>query len=123
MMRERRGLRFLKMRESRHNGAYILVRYIRQSSHKHFQISQHVGACVFDEYAHIERDLVVTAASRMQFFARLAYALGEQALDVHMDVLVALRERNGAAFYVAEYATQARYYSFAFLPAYNAGFA
>ena len=43
---------------------------------------------LFDIHAEIERDLVIAAARGMELFAGVADALGQDALDVHVDIFI-----------------------------------
>lgn len=61
---------------------------------------------LLDIQTHIERDLIVSRTAGMQALAGIADALGEQLLDVHMNVLIIERELYVAVLDVLENALE-----------------
>ena len=85
-MPQQNGLRPLQVRIPRQNHIVIASRQRRDFAEQRQQ-----RLARFDNHPphvqmHIRRNLIVTAAGRVQALARLTDALGEHAFDIHMDV-------------------------------------
>ena len=107
VMSEGDGLRSLQMGEARHDGRGIFLCTIDQ---RRLQVAQHgVEAIdrVADPQPHVEGDLVVARARRVQAPARRPDQVGESGLDVEMDVLELGRELEAAGFDLLPHLEQA----------------
>ena len=91
-MCERRRLRTLKMCIARHDSVQILAALLGERLHEAEDQLDDLLDLLLDIQTHIERDLIVSRTACMQTLAGIADALGEQLLDVHMNVLVIERE-------------------------------
>ena len=107
IMCERRRLRTLKMRIARHDSVQILAALLGERLHEAEDQLDDLLDLLLDIQTHIERDLIVSRTAGMQALAGIADALGEQLLDVHMNVLIIERELYVAFLDILENALEA----------------
>ena len=85
-MPERNGLRALQMRVTAHHRALIFFRFVRQRGDERKDEPFDFFRRLAGEHPHIERDLVVPAARRVEFLPEDADPFGQRLLDERMDV-------------------------------------
>ena len=91
---------------ARHNRIEILTTLYSQRLHKAKNELDDFLDLLLDVQTHIERDLIVSRTAGVQTLAGITDALGQQLLDVHVDVLVIERELNLAVLDILEDALQ-----------------
>ena len=87
-----RRLCALQMGVARHNRIEILTALYSQRLHKAKDQLDDLLDLLLDVQTHIECNLIVSRTAGVQTLAGITDALGQQLLDVHMDVLVIERE-------------------------------
>ena len=87
-----RRLCALQVRIARHNGIQIFAALCRQRLHKAKNELDDFLDLFLDVQTHIECNLIVSRTAGVQTLAGITDALGQQLLDVHVDVLVIERE-------------------------------
>ena len=83
-----RRLCALQVRIARHNGIQIFAALCRQRLHKAKDQLDDLLDLLLDVQTHIECNLIVSRTAGVQTLASITDALGQQLLDVHVDVLV-----------------------------------
>ena len=94
------------MSVARHNRIEILAALCRQRLHKAKDQLDDLLDLLLDVQTHIECNLIVSRTAGVQTLAGITDALGQQLLDVHVDVLVIERELNLAVLNILEDALQ-----------------
>ena len=79
---------------TRHNRIEILAALCSQRLHEAKDQLDDLLDFLLDVQAHIECNLIVSRTTGVQTLAGITDALGQQLLDVHVDVLVIERELN-----------------------------
>ena len=87
-----RRLCALQVRIARHNGIQIFAALCRQRLHKAKDQLDDLLDLLLDVQTHIKCNLIVSRTAGVQTLAGITDALGQQLLDVHVDVLVIERE-------------------------------
>jgi hypothetical protein len=100
-MRKQDGLSVLQVREAGDNDVPESLRPLHQGLLALRDETIHFIYAVPRPQSHVERDLVISAASRVEPQAAFADPLDQRSLDVHVDVFVSLFEFKGPAFYLA----------------------
>ena len=104
---KRGRLRTLQMGVARHDRIQIFAALFDQRLHECADHGDDLLDLLFHIHTHIKRNLIVARAAGVQTLARVADALGQQLLDVHVDVLVVERELHLAVFDVFQNILQA----------------
>ena len=98
MMREQHRLRPLQVRVSRHDHIEMSFRRTRRArAAERSKPSMTNSTSSRKIQPHVERDLIVAAARRVQLAAGRADLFGQTPLDIHMDVFVGRRKAKLAA--------------------------
>ena len=87
---------------ARHNRIKILTALYSQRLHKAKNQLDDLLDLLLDVQTHIECNLIVSRTAGVQTLAGITDALGQQLLDVHVDVLVIERELNLAVLDILE---------------------
>ena len=106
VMCKRSRLCALQVRIARHNRIEILTALYSQRLHKAKDQLDDLLDLLLDVQTHIECNLIVSRTAGVQTLAGITDALGQQLLDVHVDVLVIERELNLAVLDILEDALQ-----------------
>ena len=102
MVREQHGLRRLHVGVTRHDHAKLALGALEHHGLHLGDGLEHLIGKVASDHVRVHRGLVVAGATRVETAARGSDALGEHALDGHVDVLVAVDvERELATFDLA----------------------
>ena len=106
-MCQRDRLRFLQVGKSRHVRLNIFFHNAKQCLKKLFQ--KLVDLCNFISCVklHIQGNLVITAASGVQFLTGIADAVDQICLHKTVDIFVFVRDRKRSVFHITQDAIQA----------------
>ncbi len=106
MVRQGCRLRFLQVREARHEGVFVLFHQPQEDLQQLPELPVDRPDFIAHIQLHVQRHLVVAAAAGMQFFAGLPHARGQVGFHKAVDVLVFLRDFQLPALHVGKDAVQ-----------------